>query len=748
MRTAWWLASSWGVLLVTFAMGACGGSGANPDGGLPDGGDGGPPPIPSPFGLDSRPPNPTCLAPPRPPSTINVRLTRVFQNVQLNQPIHVARAPGDPNHLYVLQRGGTVVRFPTSNPPNTPTTVLTVPRTVNTAGEGGLLGFAFHPSFAQNGHLYISYTTNGGNTGMQSVVARMTSTDGGASFAAGTYTDIIPPFPQPYTNHNGGDAHFGKDGYLYLSFGDGGSGGDPLNNGQTTSNKLGKILRIDVDKPQGGNAYGIPPDNPFASGGGDPTIYAWGLRNPFRFSIDAQTGQVWAGDVGQNLWEEVDKINLGGNYGWRYREGKHCYNPSTNCPTAGLIDPVWEYDRSMGNSITGGVVYRGSAIPSLVGRYIVGDFGSGRVWALEEQGDGSYKETEIGNGGGGGWVAFGEGPDGEVYAVSLTQGALYKLVPDAPEPPSTFPDKLSKTGCFEPQSPKIPTSGLIPYAPTATLWSDGADKLRWMALPDGKQITLAPNGHFEFPIGTVLVKSFALGGKLVETRLLVRHDDGGWAGYSYEWDDAQTDATLLPSNKSRVVGNQTWYYPSRAECNRCHTQAAGVTLGAELAQLNADFVYASTNRLSNQLRTLEHIGMFASPLPGAIETLPRLSAIGSQDPIEARARSYLHANCSFCHQPNGGGGGTLDLRWQTSFAATTACGTAPQNGDLGLMTSPKIIDPGKPANSILVQRPKRLDVSRMPPLATSLVDPEGTAVLEQWVQGLAGCPAPVDAGTD
>lgn len=743
MRPAWALAAVLAGSL-TLAVGACGDDpvATNPD---PDGGEGGSPP--SPYGLDTRPPNATCVAPKRPAGTSTVKFVHVFNSVTLGTPMHIAQIPGDASRWFVAQRGGTVVSFPTTAPPNTPTLVMTIPKTVNTAGEGGLLGFAFHPKFAQNGQAFVSYTTDGGSTGMRSVVARMTSADSGATFAPGTYQDIIPPFEQPYTNHDGGDAHFGNDGLLYLSFGDGGSGGDPLGHGQNKNTFFSKILRIDVDNPASGNAYGIPSSNPFAVSGGEPATYAYGFRNPFRFSLDAATNQVWVGDVGQNLWEEVDKVALGGNYGWNTREGKHCYSPATGCATAGLVDPVWEYDHGQGSAIIGGVIYRGKAINSIVGQYVVGDYGSSRVWLLADQGDGTWKQTEITDrGGASGWVAFDVDNDGEVYGVSLF-GGIYKLVVAAPEPPSTFPDKLSKTGCVDPTDPKKPASGLIPFAPVSPLWSDGADKGRWMALPDGKQITIGADGDFDFPNGTVLVKNFGLAGKLVETRLFMRHDDGGWAGYSYEWDDAQTDATLLLANKTRVVGSQTWYYPSRAECSRCHTAAAGSSLGPEVLQLNSDFVYRQTNRTANQLRTLEHIGVFDKPLSAPPEKLPFMPAPTGVTPVEQRARAYLHANCSFCHRPQGGGGGTIDLRYATAFGSTTACNGAPQAGDLGIPGA-KIVVPGDPSKSILVLRPKRTDAFRMPPLATTVVDPAGTTLLEQWVSGLGTCPVPVDAGAD
>lgn len=705
-------------------------------------------PIDAPFGLDVRPANPACLAPARPPGAATVRLVRVWPNVVMQgSPMRIAQIPGDTSRMFVAYRGGQIASFPTANPPTTPTMVLQVPKVVNSDGEGGLLGFAFHPNFAKNGHVFFSYTTDGGSTGMRSVVARMTSTDGGASFSPSSYVEIVPPFEQPFINHNGGDVRFGRDGLLYLSFGDGGSGSDPLDNGQKLTSFLSKIIRIDVDNPDSGKEYGIPKTNPFAgSSVAEPAAFAYGFRNPFRFSIDPATNQVWVGDVGQYSWEEVDKVQAGGNYGWSSREGRHCFKPSVGCPTAGLIDPVWEYDHPTGYAIIGGPIYRGKAIPSLVGSYVAADYG-GRVWILSEQSDGSWTETEVTDTGGGvGWSAFDVDDEGEVYGVALS-GELYELVATGPIVPSTFPDLLSKTGCVDPLDPKRPGPGLVPFEPISPLWSDGAEKERYFAIPDGATITVGADGDFDFPPSSVLMKHFRVAGKLVETRLFVRHADGGWGGYTYEWNDAQTDAALLPSAKQKSLPSGSYYFPSRAECLRCHTAPAGSSLGLETLQLNSDFVYTATNRRSNQLRTLEHIGLFTQPLPGPVTTLPSLAAPSGQGSLDARARSYLHANCSFCHRPNGGGGGAMNLLFSTDIRDLRACGATPQAGDLGIAGA-RLLAPGDPSASLIAVRPKRMDPYRMPPLATIVVDTEGTALLDHWVNSLGACPPLPDAGSD
>lgn len=733
-------------LTLTAAFAACGGgteTATGGHGGTGGGtGGGGSPPVPAPYGLDERPANTTCLAPERPSSDpVPVKFVPAFPGLTLSSPMGIRQIPGDSSRFFVFQRNGTVIMFPAVDP-TLKKTVLTIPQTINQSGEGGLLGFDFHPGFAANGQAFFSYTTDGGSTGMRSIVARMTSTDGGQSF--GGYKEILGPFEQPYTNHDGGDVHFGNDGFLYLSFGDGGSGGDPLGHGQSTDGFFSKILRVDVD---GGDPYAIPAGNPFKNGGGEPATFAYGLRNPFRFSVDRATGEVWVGDVGQGAWEEIDaKVVAGGNYGWNTREGKHCYNPMTNCPTAGLIDPIYDYDHSVGKSITGGVVYRGQAIPGFVGTYLFADFVSQGIWSLTvDPENGSPIVTQINAAGpNGSWVGFGEDNDGEVYLVDIN-GTIYKLAAEtgAPPPPSTFPDKLSKTGCVDPADPKRPAAGLIPYRPNAPLWSDGAEKERYLALPDGAQITVQADGDFDLPVGSVLLKSFHAAGKIVETRLLVRHADGGWAGYTYEWDADGKDATLLPASKAKKLGNgQTWYYPSRAECLSCHTGAAGRTLGLEVGQLNTDFTYAETNRISNQLATFEHIGLFDAPLSGPPDQLTAYPAPASAEgTVETRARAYLHANCSFCHRPNGVGGGPMDLRFATALAAAQACGVDPSNGDFGVAGA-KVIAPGDPDHSLLSVRPKLLGAGRMPPLSSAIVDAQGTAAIDAWIKSIASCPPP------
>ena len=350
----------------------------------------------------------------------------------------------------------------------------------------------------------------------------------------------------------------------------------------------------------------------------------------------------------------------------------------------------------------------------------------------------------------GGWSSFAEDNDGELYALDLSGNKIQKMVanpvaaPDAgaeagsnAAPPA---DKLSLTGCVDPSDPKRPAGGLIPYGVNSPLWSDGAEKDRFLALPDGTKIKVGANGDWDLPIGTVLMKTFKLGGKRIETRLFVRHDDGGWGGFSYEWNDLETDATLLPSSKSKQVGAQAYYFPSRSECTTCHSAVAGRSLGLEDGQLNGAFVYSATNRRSNQIATLEHIGLFDTPHPAPEVTgkypTPTNAADGT---IEARARSYMHANCSFCHQPQGIGGGSMDFRFATPTGDIKACDANPASGDLGI-AGLKILKPGDPTKSAISVRTHALDAKRMPPLATSVVDKDGVGVIDDFIKSLTTCP--------
>jgi uncharacterized repeat protein (TIGR03806 family) len=707
------------------------------------------PPVRAEFGLDVRAANATCKAPARPTGGAAVKLEPAFPGVTITRPMALAQIPGDPSRWFLASRDGTIRSWAAASPPQTPPVIASVSalsgKVIREEFEGGFLNFVIHPKFAENGRAYVYFTTNGNP--YASEVGYLTSTDRGASFTS--YTHVLG-FDRPRLEHNGGGMAFGRDGYLYIGFGDGAND----KNAQNKDILFGKIIRIDVDHVPGGATYGIPADNPFAAGGGRPEIFAWGFRNPFRISIDRSTGELWEGDVGHASYEEVNRVERGGNYGWPCREGMHDHliNDASVCPSkVGLIDPIVEHAHDPtpnSRCVTGGIVYRGSKIPGFQGSYVYADFIRLEAWTLSfDPATGEAKDVRINeNGPVAGFSTFTEDLDGEIYVLALFQDSVFKLVAadtGAPAAPA-FPDLLSKTGCVDPNDPKKPAPGVIPYGVNAALYSDGAEKERFVALPDGTSITTKDDGDFDLPVGTVLMKNFAFADRRIETRLFVRHDDGDWGGYSYEWTDDQKDAFLLPSGKTKALasvanGPPTWSFPSRSDCMRCHTTAAGRSLGLELGQLDGDFVYPSTNQIANQIKTLAHIGVLStSATPETIQEIP--SPFG-EGPVEARARAYLHANCGGCHRPAGGAPrAEIDLRFATPFAATKTCNGTPLLDDLGLGADAKLLAPGVPERSVLSLRLRATDGKRMPPLGRQLVDEKGAGLIDEWIRSLGGCP--------
>jgi glucose/arabinose dehydrogenase len=315
------------------------------------------------------------------------KLLNAFPYLTFNQPLDFQDPRDGTNRVFVVTQDGIIYVFENNPAVTSKKVFLDIRNKLISGGEMGLLGLAFHPDFKKNVYFYVNYTAP---SPLHTVIARFSVDKINPDLADVKSELIILEVNQPYQNHNAGQLAFGPDGYLYIGFGDGGSGGDPENRAQNNSALLGKMLRIDVNKTSNGKNYSIPNDNPFVGNtkGWQEEIWAYGLRNPWRYSFDTITGWLWIADVGQDKWEEVDIIKKGNNYGWRIMEGFHCYNPSTDCDTTGLILPIWEYghNETGGNSITGGYVYRGKNLPDLYGKYIYGDFVSGRIWALEYDG--------------------------------------------------------------------------------------------------------------------------------------------------------------------------------------------------------------------------------------------------------------------------------------------------------------------------------------------------------------------------
>lgn len=375
------------------------------------------------------PPASPPVTPPTPPPTPSIQLQSVASG--FSAPVFFASVPGGTGRSVIVEQRGTVQLL--SSAFTAQGTLLDIAAQTLNSGEQGLLGLAFDPNFMNNGYFYVDYVSSkSGGRCAQAVDAQCTrisrftlNKDSNNNFVYTTVSNssekVLLEISQPFANHKGGMLAFGPDNYLYIGMGDGGGSGDPRGNAQSLGTLLGKILRID---PNQGSVYAVPADNPFVStAAAKPEIWAYGLRNPWRFSFDRQTGKLWAADVGQGAWEEIDLIVSGGNYGWNAREGAHVYNGTVTASNA--IDPVWEYDRTLGQSITGGYVYRGAAIPALQGYYVYGDFVSGNVWALHT----TTLTNLMLNTSGRSISSFGEDASGELYLLDYSSGSLLRIAP-------------------------------------------------------------------------------------------------------------------------------------------------------------------------------------------------------------------------------------------------------------------------------------------------------------------------------
>lgn len=341
-------------------------------------------------------------------------LKNFFPGLSFQRPLAMLPHPDTAGLWYVVEQKGKIVLVETNGTPSKKTLFADISKTVDASkNESGLLGMAFHPNFSNNGYIFLSYTRSGdGQNKLISTISRYISADKGRTIDVNSEKRVLS-LNQPYSNHNGGNIVFDANGYLMIGFGDGGAAGDPQNYAQNPQSLLGKLLRIDVNTP---NSYAIPQDNPFVGNENfRPEIYAWGLRNPWRWSFDQKNAELWVADVGQNEWEEINVVIAGKNYGWNILEGDHCYNSAT-CVTSKFEAPVYEYNHDEGCSITGGYVYRGSKLTGLVGRYVFGDFCSGKIWTLELTTAGKYQRQLIIDSGLK-LASFAQGNDGELYVI-------------------------------------------------------------------------------------------------------------------------------------------------------------------------------------------------------------------------------------------------------------------------------------------------------------------------------------------
>ena len=684
----------------------------------------------------------------------NITFTPVFSGLtqSIGEPVALVQAPGDSSTWYMIELYGRLSSFPAEDNVNANDrkTVLDMTGVVYAENEAGMLSVAVDPCFATNRRIYTSYTTTQANNPNAYTlhVARTTlASDGTATSAT---PETIFSIPEPYNFHIGGHIAFGADGYLYIGAGMADTSNDPTNHAQDLTSPYGKVLRLDVSQSQAQTfgSYGIPTNNPFVGNASVlPEIYAYGFRNPWQFTFDRATGQLWLGDVGENAWEEIDTVTAGRNYGWPDFEGPSC-NPNAQanqggtagCDAITSVAPQYAYRHdgttaAYGDCVVGGFVYRGSNLPDLEGSVIFSDCITGTIWALKPDANGNPNIFVTLGQPDAGVLAFGQDNRGEIYFVDRL-AAFTRIDPEGVASTVQVPTTLTATGCFDDANSMTPVAGVLPYSVSVPFWSDGADKNRFIALPEGTTMGIDANAHITLPVGTMLVKNFMRNGQPVETRIYAHQQDGTWSPYSYAWKAGVS--TLVPATGSDVVlaDGTSWHYPSQAQCLSCHNAASGYNLGWQVGQINTTQDYGD-GKAVNQLQAYDQWGLLAGGVPS--DAAHFVSPADANNSLEARARSYLQVNCAMCHQPGGQGLGVADLRITTPNAGLGICNTPPSYGDFGL-TNAAVLVPGSHASSVLSYRMHATDAARMPAVSSDVVDPNGTQVIDAWIDSLTACP--------
>ncbi len=705
-----------------------------------------------PYGIEKYVPvtTSTVIGSPDPPPPY--RVEKLFPKLKINYPICVRPQPNT-DLMFCIDETS----------PYSPTRICRFRQDADAAELEILLplkdvayDIVFHPRYVENGYVYIG--SNGADQAGK-IKTRITR----------YVVDRRPPYkfdPASATviidwesnGHNGGSIAFGNDGMMYVTSGDGTADSDGNIAGQDMTKLLSKVLRIDVDHPDPGKMYSVPKDNPFVGREGiRPETWAYGLRNPWRLTYDSKSDQLWVGQNGQDLWEQAYLVHPGENYGWSIMEGSHSFYPDRKQGPTPIVMPTVEHHHSEFRSLTGGVVYRGKKYPELDGVYIYGDYSTGKIWGVKHDGrkviwnrelaDSHLQITWIGADHEGELIIADHRGDGK--------GGFYTFAPMPKGVISHFPRKLSESGLFESVSGNRMKAGAIPYSVNAALWSDGAYKERWMVLPgESPKIDFTKSRGWGFPDRTVLVKSFALemeagnskSRKWIETRFLTKQD-GEWYGYSYLWNDEQTDATLVDRGgldkeysirSAAETRTQKWHYPSRAECMVCHSRAANFVLGLSELQMNRDHDYGGI--VDNQIRELKHLGVLK--MSAEDEKTPALADSQSNklvDPydrtqdIDKRARSWIHANCSQCHVEAGGGNARMELEFTTAREGMRVFDVKPLHHTFGLPDA-RLIAPGHPERSVLLHRISNRGDGHMPPLATNVVDREAVELVREWIE--------------
>ena len=711
---------------------------------------------------------------PDPPTPF--RTVIAFPHLKFDEPVAMTSVP-DSNRLVVVERFGKIYTFENDTKTTNVKLFLDLGKALK-VDRTESFGIAFHPDFSANGRFYVHH--HRADKELPTRVSEFIAKGSGSDIRLVADHDserLLISWPN---GHNGGCVKFGPDGCLYISNGDEGALHDPNGVGQGLEELQASILRIDVDGQSEDLPYRIPTDNPFVRiEHARHEVWAYGLRNPWKFSFDRKTGEMWTADVGEDLWESVHKVKSGGNYGWSIEEGGRPFRPTRKRGPTPIEKPIVTHGHTEARSITGGYVYCGQQLSQLTGHYIYGDYDTGKVWSLFHNGEQVTVHQELCDTSMR-IVGFAEDHAGELFIVDHIGGHIHKLVDnDQIDTSAEFPRMLSETGLFASTAKHQVAAGLIPYHVIAPQWTDGSIKQRFLALPDNSQIEfegiLFPyrggrNG-WKFPDGSALLETHFMEMEVgnpaslrrIETRVL-QHErlpgseatgDQLWRGFTYIWNEDQTDAELLedPRGLDRQLlirdamapggqRQQTWHFPARTECSTCHNMAAKYVLGCQTLQLN--HTREIDGDKTNQIEYFQRLGLFTAPNEVTPENLPSLVDYHDEGaPLNDRARAYLHSNCSHCHRNGGGGNADFFALASLELDQLHMLGASANHGEFRI-PQPAIVRPGRPFESLIYYRMGSLGGDRMPRLGSNVVDRRGLNLIHDWIAQLNPAIAPSD----
>ena len=683
---------------------------------------------------------------PTPPEAF--RIVPAFAQIRFDHPTSLLEIPGT-DRVLVTEMDGKIFTFSKAAAVAADLTV----NLQNLAHEKvSLFAAVLHPLFQQNRFVYLCLVHP--EKGSHTRVSRFEMTHDAVPVIDPKSETVMITWPSG--GHNAGCMRFGSDGLLYIATGDG-SGPNPpdgLTTGQDVTDLLGSILRIDVDHPANGKNYSIPADNAFITHTtARPEIFAYGLRNPWKFGIDHQTGEVYVADNGWETWEMIYLVGNGTNCGWPVMEGRALLRSEVGVGPTPITPPIRDHHHSEANSVIGGPVYRGEKLKTLDGEFVYGDYITGTIWSVGRTADGSFVgrtlvDTDLRI------VDFMEGAAGELYVLDYDlTGQIYELLPNNVEDLSAdFPRLLSQTGIFKSVAPLQPAAGVVEYDVVVPQWTDGAVAQRFVAVPDHARIELASHNGVRgrYPEGTVFAKQLSIPDhdgnptKPIETQIL-QFQNGVWNPYSYRWNDAGTDAELVSSvgmtqtvqwpaaNAAGQFTERTWHTSAINECRLCHNAGPGFVLGFVGNQLTT--LCPTTVSSTDQLESLLEQQVIAT-IPDDARS-PVFQLVNPQDEsldLTDRARSYLHGNCSMCHHKGGNAIVSFFLTKDLSFEQM-ATNKGTNIGTFGMQQA-KIIVPGDPFRSVLMYRMSKLGYARMPYVGSQVVDSHGISLIARWIGSL------------